>query len=93
MLRNIMIVALLMLSGCRDKSMDVPNRDLRPMQGDRVSVELISTFPDSEAYNSVRKVYIIRDNTTGREYFGVTGVGISEVGTHSNGKSSSTHER
>lgn len=92
MLRTVMIAALLLV-GCRDTSMDVPNRDLRPMQGDRVSVELISTFPDSEAYNSVRKVYIIRDNTTGREYFGVTGVGISEVGVQSNGKTSSTHER
>lgn len=93
MLRVIMIGALLLLGGCRDKSMDVPNLDLRPMQGDRISVELISTFPDSDAYNSVRKVYIIRDRETGREYFGVTGVGISEVGVHSNGKSSSTHER
>lgn len=59
-------------------------------QPSRVMVERIGVFKDDLAYGDRRGVYIIRDTQTGREYIGVSGVGISELGSHGvqNGKNS-----
>jgi hypothetical protein len=60
---------------------------------DRIEVTRIGVFQDSLAYNSRRGVYVIRDKQTGREYIGISGVGISEVGSHSSGKATVRDER
>ncbi|MCX8976534.1 hypothetical protein NLN92_00710 [Citrobacter portucalensis] len=54
----------------------------------RFSVTQVAKFDDSDAYWGNRKIFLIRDKQTSREFVGVSGVGISEVGTHSqsNGK-------
>jgi hypothetical protein len=59
-------------------------------QSPRVTVERIGVFKDDLAYGDRRGVYIIRDTRTGREFIGVSGVGISELGSHGvqNGKNS-----
>lgn len=59
-------------------------------QPGRVTVERIGVFKDDLAYGDRRGVYIIRDTQTGREYIGVSGIGISELGSHGvqNGKNS-----
>lgn len=62
-------------------------------QSNRVTVEEISRFEDFDAYRGVRKIFIIRDNKTGIEYIGVSGVGISETGSHQAGKSRVRDER
>lgn len=49
----------------------------------RVDVERIGVFTDELAYQGRRGVYVIRDKATGREFIGVSGIGISEVGLHS----------
>ena len=56
----------------------------------RVTVERIGVFKDDLAYGDRRGVYIIRDTKTGREFIGVSGIGISELGSHGvqNGKNS-----
>lgn len=61
---------------------------------DRVSVTKLSEFRDELAYNNWRGVYLIRDKQTGMEFIGISGVGISEVGSHSlqSGKVRTTHE-
>lgn len=59
----------------------------------RFRVIEVARFDDDYAYGNRRKIFQIIDIETGREYFGVTGVGISEVGSHSNGKTSSQDER
>lgn len=51
--------------------------------GTLVTVERIGVFKDDLAYQERRGVYVIRDNATGREFIGVSGIGITEVGTHS----------
>jgi hypothetical protein len=38
-------------------------------------------------------IYRIVDSKTGKEYIGISGVGISENGSHSSGKSSMSDER
>jgi len=45
------------------------------------------------AYKKLRGIYEIIDNKTGKKYLGVSGVGISEVGSHSSGKNSARDER
>ncbi|MHA1180944.1 hypothetical protein [Enterobacter ludwigii] len=50
---------------------------------DRIKVTKMSEFRDELAYDNWRGVYLIQDKQTGREYIGVSGIGISEVGSHS----------
>lgn len=60
---------------------------------DRVTVTKISTFRDLDAYSNSRAVYLIRDNVTKKEFIGISGVGISELGSHSNGDDNVSDER
>lgn len=48
--------------------------------GQRFVVTRVGVFRDDLAYHDRRGVYIIKDNTTGKEFVGVSGVGISELG-------------
>ena len=48
----------------------------------RFDVKKEAKFYDSEAYSNYRVIYVITDKKTGREYIGVSGVGVSEVGSH-----------
>lgn len=48
----------------------------------RFQVERVGTFSDSMAYDGKRGIYVVKDAQTGREYVGVSGVGIAEVGSH-----------
>jgi len=59
----------------------------------RFSVELLNTFDDHLAYGDERGIYLIRDKKTGQEYLGVSGIGISELGSHRSGKATHTDER
>jgi hypothetical protein len=55
-----------------------------PVQDDgRVQVTRIGVFGDDLAYGGKRGVYLIKDEKTGREYVGLSGIGISEIGSHS----------
>lgn len=63
------------------------------MQGSRISVNRIGIFEDSVAYRSKRGIYLITDTKTGTEYIGVSGIGISELGTHRQGKQNVEDER
>ena len=49
----------------------------------RYSVERVGLFADTLAYHGQRGIYIIKDKDTGKEYIGVSGIGISEAGSHS----------
>ena len=51
------------------------------------------TFYDESAYGNVRNVYILKDKFTGKEYVGISGIGISERGNHQQGKTSIPDER
>lgn len=59
----------------------------------RVSVTRIGIFSDQLAYNERRGIYVIRDAQTGKEFIGVSGIGITEVGSHSSGKHSVQDDR
>lgn len=87
--RTLMIMAALTLTACTpEPDMEMQSRQrmaasAAPVsEGGRVTVERIGVFKDDLAYNERRGVYVIRDKATGREFIGVSGIGITEVGSH-----------
>lgn len=59
----------------------------------RFDLKKVQTFEDSDAYGRVRNIYILVDNDSGKEYIGVSGIGIVEQGQHTSGKSTIKDER
>ena len=59
----------------------------------RVEVKRIGVIEDDRAYCNRRGIYIIKDKDSGKEFIGVSGIGISELGSHSAGKSTISDER
>lgn len=99
---GIFIVGILMavvLIGCsptpEKKQLSTPSPSVwiqNPEQ--RFKVERVQVVYDEIAYEQRRGVYIIQDTKTGREYIGMSGVGISEIGSHStDGENTARDER
>ena len=62
-------------------------------EGSRFDVRLEAKFVDVLAYSSYRGIYVITDRKTGREYVGISGVGITEIGAHdTDGKGSKAED-
>lgn len=59
----------------------------------RIHVQRIAIIRDDIAYSNSRGVYLITDRKTGKEYIGLSGVGISEAGSHLSGKTVVADER
>ncbi len=59
----------------------------------RFDVRIDSSFKDSLAYSGERAIYVIVDKQTGREYVGISGVGVAELGSHRAGKVQAQDER
>jgi len=77
------IMIALLLGGCDGEAMlqQTANAETMPSASkNRVRVVRVWVLVDDIAYGGKRGVYVITDTTTGREYIGVSGVGISEVG-------------
>lgn len=72
---------------------NIPQPEQFAAQNGRFTIVQSDVFRDSLAYGSLRGVYIIIDNKTGKEFVGVSGVGIAETGSHSTGKTSASDER
>jgi len=82
----ILLTSLTMLVGC-----DLPPQPVKvemqlaselSSESSRISVIKLSQFEDSLAYREYRGVYLIKDKQTGAEFIGVSGIGISELGSH-----------
>lgn len=80
----------ILMSGC-GPTPDTQITDVANSQ--RITVERIAVIQDSIAYEGKRGVYVIRDTQTGKEYFGISGVGVTELGSHSIGKTRAEDER
>lgn len=59
----------------------------------RFIVSRVQIIRDDLAYDSKRGVYIIKDTVTGKEFVGLSGVGIAELGSHRSGKTTVADER
>ncbi len=55
----------------------------RPLENQtgRFKLALQGSVNDPDAYGQKRGVYILTDTATGKEYVGVSGIGISELGS------------
>lgn len=88
---------LLALTACQESEAEREQREQREKvvvenQG-RVKVVRIDRFYDGIAYNGERGIYLITDEKTGKEFIGISGIGITEVGSHLSGKSTVRDER
>lgn len=90
-----LMLSVLALTGCApEPTMMMGNQNTVQLQDqNRVQVTRIGVFKDDLAYNSRRGVYVIVDTKTGKEYIGISGVGIQEVSSHQTGKTTTTVER
>ena len=59
----------------------------------RYDLKKVQTFRDTDAYTHVRNVYVLVDTETGKEYLGISGIGITEMGSHTQGKTQVADER
>ena len=93
--RLLTLGVLAAMTGCQPA--DTGPQDLtattEPVARPRFEVTRLQRFRDDLAYNAERGIYLIKDTRTGAEYFGVSGVGINELGDHRIGKDTRTHER
>lgn len=97
MMRAAVVAVALALCGCLpDTTMESgdPTQSRQRIDGERFIVERVEVFRDRIAYNDIRGIYVIKDKRTGREFIGVSGIGIAEMGSHtqSNGKTTYTVE-
>ena len=47
-----------------------------------MTIRRVAVIEDDTAYGNTRSVYIITDKETGQQWIGVSGVGVSERGSH-----------
>ena len=59
--------------------------EMKPAVGARFSITRVGVFQDSLAYSGKRGIYVVVDKQTGKEYLGISGVGVSEIGHHGKG--------
>lgn len=86
----ITVVVCLSLAGCEFHA-PPPENVVMLEKTERFKVDRVASFEDRLAYEDVRSIYIIHDLQTGKEYIGVSGIGISEVSRHS--KTAGKHPR
>ena len=79
------------LCACREDQTYRPEREMpaAPLSAapesaasTRFEIRLEQMVADEIAYGDRRGVYVILDRQTGREYVGISGVGIAELGAH-----------
>jgi hypothetical protein len=75
------------------KPVEIPTDIAAVENSDRFSVTRVSRFYDSDAYSQYRSVFVIKDNISKKEYVGISGIGISETGSHSDGEDTVKDER
>lgn len=88
-MKFLIIAMTILLTGCVEKSaaqldkesdLRKQSESIRTQNLERVKVIELSRFLDNE--NNYRTTYLITDTKTGKEFIGVSGVGIAETGTH-----------
>lgn len=94
-MRKLAFVLLLLIPGCMEPGSDNQKRQVMVSE-DKVNqfrMERIALVRDSLAYDGYRGIYIITDTKTHKTYFGVSGIGITETGSHLAGKVQVEDER
>ena len=90
--KAVAVLALLALAACSESptmpmyQQEAAAKPAAVQDNPRIKVTRIGVFTDTLAYGSTRGVYLIEDKVTGQEFIGISGVGISETGSHQSGK-------
>lgn len=83
--KYLLIFAAIPLAACIEPSDEYLQRQkmqsMTIQTDDRFEVKRTAVIFDSIAYRNQRGIYLIRDKKTGKEYVGLSGVGVSEIGT------------
>lgn len=92
----ILVVIAMLFLGC-EPAKEVEHKKMQldyntPSDG-RFELEKVQSFVDGDSYSRTRSIFILTDKQTGKEYVGVSGVGISEMGSHLSGKTTVSDER
>lgn len=81
----LLAIAVMTLTGC-DYQPRTTATTLPVQEGEaRFEIIRVADYYDDFAYENRRGVYIVRDRETGREFVGVSGIGITEIGDHDDG--------
>lgn len=90
------VLLAFLISGCGDERSNLQKSQAQYVEivqpSGRFVVVRDSVIVDDLAYNDRRGIYVITDTQTGKEYIGISGVGIAETGSHtrSAGKTTTT---
>ena len=76
------VLLVVFAGGCKPELDTLMHVQVPVEASPRITVVRIGVFKDDLAYDSRRWIYVIKDAATGREYVGVSGIGISELGVH-----------
>lgn len=92
-MKKLLMLLLFMIIGCGLEP-DVPPHidDSGSLlgEGQRFKITLKGKFKDNLAYGNVRGIYIIEDKLTRKSWFGVSGIGISEINYTTDGDGNRT---
>jgi len=97
-MKKVCVLLLLALAGCDEGNLAVDGEKpveklpAHLVEGSRFRVESQGEFRAGFDDNK-REILIITDTKTGKEYLGITGVGISELRSESDGENTHTKER
>lgn len=96
--RKLILIGLVFFIGCTHVSEEqsrqhTMSKPAAVSNESDIEVVRVSVIQDDTAYNQIRGVYRIYDKKTGKEYLGVSGIGISENGQHRAGKATIRDER
>lgn len=87
-------LAALGFSGCEKKiPSTIPMQSEELNQETLYSVKRVGVFEDNLAYDGKRGIYEITNNQTNEKYMGVSGIGITEIRSHTRGKAVIIDER
>lgn len=91
------VILFLVLSSCKSEPTLQITKEFEfkaAEQGNpRFQVSRVAVFEDELAYNSRRGIYIIYDSESGKQFVGISGIGISELGSRSVRKTGRLDER
>lgn len=93
MLRKLLISSVLLLTSCEYPVPEPNTVVMETKVNDRFSIERVGVFGDGLAYGDRRGIYLIKDKISGKEFVGISGIGITEVGSHPVGETTAEDER
>ena len=77
----LVITTSILLLGCSQEPPKKMDMEINATNGS-VSIQRIMVFADDLAYDGKRGVYLIKDHASNREFIGISGIGISDIGAH-----------